>query len=345
MKTGSKKNKNGCLWVFLVGIFSLLSFGIVETVFNFSGFFTTLISVLLAILLINKMLGKPSVKAAIANSIFVFFFIFFLQMFGKFLMNNLENYSEEEATFKKEEAVKEGTKVETEDTVKVFTSSRKWKDNYGNNYSGNLTVRESDYLRLDKHINSYKPPSGGNFWGNLYDYIDRTDTPSLDLVMETFTEINKSQNLNQMEFAEMVVSCIQDIPYSLVFQGKCLSADSYEGSIKRVLVDCPDCCIGNIKYGIQNPVSFVQTLKGDCDTRTVIIYSILKHFNYDVAIVNSDFYRHSILGVNIPSSGLYKLHNGKRYVLWETTAKYFEIGKLSREFNDVKHWNVVLTSK
>ena len=345
MKRKNIKQKNGCLWVFLVGIFSLLSFGIVEALFNFSGFFTTLISVLLAILLINKILGKPSTKAAIGNSITLFLLLFFLQWFGKFLFNNLESYSKEEAQFKKEEAVKESTKIETEDTVKVFTSNRKWKDNYGKRYAGDLTVREKDYEQLKNHINSYVPPSGGNFWGNLYDYIDRTDTPSLDLVIETFTEINKSQKLNQMEFADMVVSCIQDIPYSLVFQGKCLSADSYEESIKRVLVDCPDCCIGNIKYGIQNPVSFVQSLKGDCDTRTVLIYSILKHFNYDVAIVNSDHYRHSILGINIPSSGLYKLHNGKRYVLWETTGKYFEIGKLPRAFNEVKHWNVVLTSK
>jgi len=341
----NRKNKNGCLWVFLVGIFSILGFGIIETVFNFSGLFTTLISVLLAILLINKMLGKPTIKTAIGNGFFIFITIFFLQWFGKFLFNSLESYSKEEASFKKEEAVKESTKIESEDTVKVFTSSRVWKDNYGKNYSGDLTVRERDYIRLNNHIDSYTPPSGGNFWGNLYDYIERTDTPSLDLVLETFKEINKSQQLNQMEFAEMVVSCIQDIPYSLVFQAKCLSANSYEDSIKRVLVDCPDCCIGNIKYGIQNPVSFIQTLKGDCDTRTVIIYSILKHFNYDVAIVNSDFYRHSILGINIPSSGLYKLHNGKKYVLWETTAKYFEIGKLSTAFDDVTHWNVVLTSK
>ncbi|MFT6126680.1 hypothetical protein ABXT64_06825 [Candidatus Marifrigoribacter sp. Uisw_064] len=345
MKRQNRENKNGCLWAFLVVIFSLLSFGIVATVFNFSGLFTTLISVLLSILLINKMLGKPSAKSAIGKGISIFIILFFFQWFGRFLINNLELYSKEEARFKKEEAVKESTTIETEDTLKVFTSNRKWKDNYGKKYSGDLTVRKSDYDRLKNHINGYPVPSGGNFWGNLYNYIERTDTPSLDLVIENFSEINKNQNLNQMEFADMVVSCIQDIPYSFVFQNKCLPADSYEDSIKQVLVDCPDCCIGNIKYGIQNPVSFVQSLKGDCDTRTVIIYSILKHFNYDVAIVNSNFYRHSILGINIPSRGLYKLHNGKRYVLWETTGKYFEIGQLSKAFNDVTHWNIVLTSK
>jgi hypothetical protein len=148
-----------------------------------------------------------------------------------------------------------------------------------------------------------------------------------------------------MEFAEMVVTCIQDIPYSFVFQSDCLPAENYEKSIKNILNNCPDCCIGNVLYGIQNPVSFIQNLKGDCDTRTVLIYSILKHFNYDVAILNSEFYRHSILGLNLPKSGLSKIYKGKKYVLWETTAKYYSAGDLPSGFNDLQHWNVVLTSK
>lgn len=148
-----------------------------------------------------------------------------------------------------------------------------------------------------------------------------------------------------MEFAEMVVSCIQDIPYAYIFQDKCLPADQYESSIRTLLERCPECCMGNIMYGIQNPVSFMQNLKGDCDTRTVMIYCVLKHFGYDVAILNSDFYRHSILGINLPASGHNKIYNGKKYMLWETTAKYFPIGNLPSTYNDISHWNVVLTSK
>lgn len=43
-----------------------------------------------------------------------------------------------------------------------------------------------------------------------------------------------------MEFAEMVVSCIQDIPYSFVFQDKCLPANYYEDSIKNILENAPN---------------------------------------------------------------------------------------------------------
>ena len=61
--------------------------------------------------------------------------------------------------------------------------------------------------------------------------------------------------------------------------------------------------------------------------------------------LNSDFYRHSIIGINLPTSGIHKLHYGKRYVVWETTAKYYQAGKLPGNFNDITHWNVILTSK
>ena len=43
----------------------------------------------------------------------------------------------------------------------------------------------------------------------------------------------------------------------------------------------------------------MTNLKGDCDTRTLLLYTILSHYNYDVA-VSSEFYGHSILGINLP---------------------------------------------
>lgn len=345
MKSRSKKNKNGCLWSIVLAILSFFGSVFIKFLFQIPAFSALLIGVTLSFLFLAMILGKSYRGSLLRSGIFLFLLFYGILFLGKSLLSNLNIEQDEQASFTVEEKIVETSVIEESDTLKLFTSHRIWRDNYGNNFSGSLSVRERDYLRLKTHINNYRPPSRGYFWANLYDYIERTDTPSLDLVIDAFEEINRQNNLNRMEFAEMVVSCIQDIPYSLVFQGTCEPAEFYEESIKKILEDCPDCCIGNITYGIQNPVSFLQNLKGDCDTRTVLIYSILKHFNYDIAIVNSEFYRHSILGINMPARGLHKIHNGKKYVLWETTAKYFEIGNLSPNFNNVAHWNVILTSK
>lgn len=344
MSTPTNK-KNGCLWIFIFGLITLFGWIFISTTTGLNSYVAVGLSMLVAAFLTSKWVGKPTIKGLIVNGVIILVVVLGLRFVSLFLLNTITPLSEEN-NFKKEEGVALSTLVEDLDTVSVYSSHRIWKDNYGNNYSGDLMVRENDFHRLKSNLSKWSSRAkGGDFWGNLYDYLERTDTPSLDLVMNTFEEIHQKKKLNQMEFAEMVVSCIQDIPYSFIFQEECLSADSYEPTIRTILKDCPDCCMGNVPFGIQNPVSFLQNLKGDCDTRTVIIYSILKHFNYDVAILNSTFYRHSILGINLPATGVHKKHYGKKYVVWETTAKYYPAGSLPSNFNDITHWNIVLTSK
>ncbi|MEL6813028.1 MAG: hypothetical protein AAFP76_17020 [Bacteroidota bacterium] len=341
----SKKNNDGCLWIFIFGLLSLFGLIFISSITGLNTYLSAALAMLIAAGLTSKWLGRPSIKSLIINIGLIFIIILGLRMFSQFLLSTV-TLATEEVTFNKEEGVTLSTIVENNDTVPVFSSHRTWKDNYGNPYEGDLTVRRKDYRSLRKYIDKWEyNPSSEYFWGSLYDHIEQTDTPKLDLVMETFQAIHDEKRLNQMEFAEMVVSCIQDIPYSFVFQEECLDASHYEPSIRSILEECPECCLGNVTYGIQNPVSFLQNLKGDCDTRTVLIYSILKYFNYDVAILNSEFYRHSIIGINLPAAGIFKRHYGKKYVVWETTAKYYEAGKLPGNFNDITHWNVILTSK
>ncbi len=339
------KNKNGCAWLFS---FSVITFGATLLIITFSDLpliVSFFISVLIGISFTIKLLGRSNSVTIIRNIVFVFLLVLAARWVLLSLLNFIRTTAHDESKFQMEEGVGTSFIIEKNDTIAVYLSHRIWKDNYGNNFEGDLAVREKDFLRLFNYIDLYKPSNQDNFWGSLYDYIERSDTPSLDLVIATFEQLHETREFNQMEFAEMIVSCIQDIPYSFVFQDECLPPDSYEDSIREFLEYCPECCIGNKSYGIQNPVSFIQNLKGDCDTRTVLIYSLLKHFNYDVAILNSDFYRHSIIGINLPASGTYKMYSGKKYAVWETTAKYYPVGQLPGNFNDITHWYVVLTSK
>ncbi len=340
----SKQKSNGCLWIFLFGVLSLFGWIFLEVVLKIPNKPAAILALVLAAFLTYKWLGKPTLKGIVTNLIIISVLFYGFKLLGTFFLDTLE-IEYEDTNFKKEEGVSIQTIVENTDTVSVFTSHRIWKDNYGNDYFGDLMVRESDFHSLKNHVQNFKPRGNGNFWGDLYEHIEQKDGPALDLVMQTFQNIHSEKRLNQMEFAEMVVSCIQDIPYSFIFQDECLEAENYEHSIRKILEDCPECCMGNVPYGIQNPVAFLQNLKGDCDTRTVIIYSILKHFEYDVAILNSSHYRHSILGINLPATGLTKVYRGKKYAVWETTAKYYEAGTLPSNFDDISYWDVILTSK
>lgn len=340
-----QNSSDGCLWLFLVAILSVLGFALGKAFLRLADLPAIVIAVVASMFLVSRWFGIPKGKALLKNTAIIIGLLFAIKTAGNFISTVLRDLTPTNTGFNAIEGVSKSTIIEDSDTISVYSSSRTWRDNYGNGYTGNLMVREYDYNRLKNHIDNYKVTTGENFWGKLYKYIDAKDGPSLDLVINTFQEINAEENLNRREFAEMVVSCIQDIPYSLVFQDKCYPAHNYEESIRTILEKCPECCIGNVAFGIQNPVSFLQNLKGDCDTRTVMIYSILKKFGYDVAILNSDFYKHSIIGLNLPSAGLHKKYKGKKYAVWETTNKHFELGYLSPNFDDITHWNVILTSK
>lgn len=339
-----KKDTNGCLQFFILGILSGLAFIIIYVAFSFSAKTSMFFALAASILFLKLFLGKTTLKNLIKSGIGVYIIFYGFVFIANLFLNVLRPNTEENISLNKEEETTKKEMIIENDTTIIYSSNRNWIDNYGNHFEGTLSVRENDYHRLKNNTDQFTATTNKHFWGSLYNYLEQKDTPSLDLIMETFIKINKDKKLNQMEFAEMVVSCIQDIPYSFVLQGAC-PTNHYEDSMKPILERCPDCCIGNIKYGIQNPVSFIKNLKGDCDTRTVIIYSILKYFKYDVAIVNSDFYRHSIIGINLPSNGYFKVHNGKKYILWETTAMYYKAGDLPVSFNNVTHWDIVLTSK
>jgi len=340
----SKKGKFGCLWFGVLVLLSTFSFIIIKVLFSFSTNISLLLAIGVSVFFLKLILGNSSSKSIVQSGIAIYIILYGLKAVFSFLLNDLQPNTEK-ISFNKEEETTKTELIKETDTTILYSSNRNWIDNYGNHFEGTLSIRENDYLRLKNTTDHFKNTNKKYFWGSLYNYLEQTDTPSLDLIMETFIKINNEKKLNQMEFAEMVVSCIQDIPYSFVLQTECPNKENYDDSNRAILENCPECCIGNIKYGIQNPVSFIKNLKGDCDTRTVIVYSILKYFKYDVAIVNSDFYRHSIIGINLPSSGSFKVHNGKKYVLWETTAKYYKAGDLPVSFNNVNHWYVVLTSK
>ncbi|WP_062061599.1 hypothetical protein [Aquimarina longa] len=333
------QKKSGCFSFLAILIVSLILSSFIQTFIPISLY----TSFTIIVLLLSWVLGKS--KSAKFNWSYIRYSILFLILITglQYILDMIPlSIAHQESDISeyiyREKVLEEG------DSIVLLRQDRKWSDNYGNTYKGKFSIREKDYFssKQEYFTNAHKRKQ--HSWGELYNYLVISDTPKLDLILKELSTIKNTNQLNQLEFAEMVVTFIQDIPYSFVFETACLSPYKYEKSIRVVLEKCSDCCIGSIPFGIQNPLGFMGNLKGDCDTRTVIIYAFLSYFGYDVAILNSDYYKHSILGLNIPAKGIYKLHNGKRYYTWETTSKHFTIGTLPKNFDDISHWYIVLNN-
>lgn len=240
-------------------------------------------------------------------------------------------------------AEEKAQRIQLLDSTFLISHKRIWNDYENHLYKANLSVLESDYNLSKAHRNEMYYNIYNDFqWTLLYNSLVNNDKNKLENIYTAFDSIGKANQLNRKQFVEMVVSCIQDIPYALVLQQSCHEDFYEEGFIKEQLQRCPDCCLENTKYGVQAPVEFASNLKGDCDTRTIMLFTILSKFDYDVAVLGSLAYQHSILAINLPYSGIYKTINGKKYYVWETTATGFEPGILDPKLSNMNLWNVHL---
>lgn len=217
--------------------------------------------------------------------------------------------------------------------------SLNWKGYNGELYSGTYTVNKSDLNQSRDFKNKLRHESGYN---SIIYNLSNYDKDKLDGVYKMFDQIKVDKKLNDKQFAEMIVSFVQHIPYYAVLEGSCNENEYQDRNIKELIRQNVGRCSPNQKFGITTPVEFLATSQGDCDSRTVLLYTIFKHYNYNVAVFSSEIYSHSILGIGLPYNGLsYETSSGK-YALWETTDRGFKPGILPPEIMNLNYWNISL---
>jgi hypothetical protein len=233
---------------------------------------------------------------------------------------------------------------EEEDSLIIHTLS--WQDYSENIYSGDFIINKYDYAASQQNRKNLNPGgnSAQNYWNSIYSSLAINDYQKLDHVYAMLDSIKSNSNLSARNFADVVVSCIQQIPYVLVLDNQCDPNMYQQAFIKDYLTrgqSC-ECCT---KFGLYSPAEFCGNLKGDCDTRTLLLFTMLSRFGYDVVILNSDVLNHSIIGLNIPSSGVFKYFNNKKYYVWETTVQGLELGQVPPALSNMRLWNVILANK
>ncbi len=167
-----------------------------------------------------------------------------------------------------------------------------------------------------------------NYWGSVYDQLVSQSSGDIDYIVDSLRQISATKNLNALAFAELMVSFVQDIPYSFVMREGC------EGKSKP--------CIANQAFGILSPYEFLHTLSGDCDTRAVLLFAMLENAGYIPMIVISDKYAHAMLALQIPTSGDYITYKNQKFYFWETTAIGWLPGMLPPQNNNINYWQIAL---
>jgi hypothetical protein len=186
-----------------------------------------------------------------------------------------------------------------------------------------------------------------NYYHKLYFNLEQYDSKKIDSIVKLLGNKARNKNLNQIQTAEMVITFIQEIPYVLVHQGTCedLMKTSANNSFIVSYHQDKKPCLADVPGGVQSPYEFLHNLKGDCDTRSLLGYSILKKLNISASVWISEAYGHSILGVGLPvGNGVYKNVNGLNHYAVELTSKGFRLGMISPQQRNMSNWNIALYS-
>jgi hypothetical protein len=222
----------------------------------------------------------------------------------------------------------------------------RWRDYEGKVYEGICSVRKSDY----KNASQFKlelSTTGSNEadYDNIIYRLKENDQSKLWGIYQLFDSLKKKNNLDSVRFSEMIVSFVQHIPYTLVLQQDCNPSLYSDNFIRNYLSSANARCDGFERFGINTPVEFMATFKGDCDTRTLLLYTIFTHYNYDVALMSSEYYNHSVIAIQLPFQGQAYYYKNKPYYFWETTSPGIPAGILAKEVSNKNHWRISLKSK
>jgi hypothetical protein len=228
----------------------------------------------------------------------------------------------------------------------IITHHLQWTNYDGQDYQGDISLRRSALRSATQFKTSLQVPDNTKqSYDEVVYRLKEHDKDNLAGVYQLFDSIRSTQHLQADKFAELIVSFVQDIPYTVVLPKAC-DASLYSDQFIRNYLATPDArCDGHEKFGINTPVEFMASLDGDCDTRTLLLYTIFSHYKYDVALLSSEFYNHSLIGVNLPYNGAALEYNSKRYILWETTAAGIRPGVLPNEISNPNYWRISLKSE
>ncbi len=215
-----------------------------------------------------------------------------------------------------------------------------WSSVDGEKHDGTYELFKDEILASSSNLKSARYQNYRSY-SRLYDRIYRKDRVYLNSVYSMLDSIRDTNELNRMEFANVITGLVQSIDYVLILEESCNDPTVLLNAEIRDMLRKGVDCEGNAPYGIKTPLEFLSSMNGDCDTRTLLLYTLFKHFNYDVAIINSDFYGHSMLGLNLNGiKGVYKKYEGKSYYFWETTSRGFGLGELPREMGQLSFWKI-----
>lgn len=231
-----------------------------------------------------------------------------------------------------------------------------WKDFDKKQHSIKFNVQLSEIISANEFRKDYSVFVSEK---SLYmDFIEASQGP-LDSMLTAMRSDMNLKNISGMEVLNYVVTAIQTPPYTLI-----------NGPNKYISEQCPcskygiewldDCkpradgkgCCNNVApFGVFTPAEFIAKKTGDCDTKSLIAYALLKKLGFDAALIvgnvksNKGYSKHAMLAIANVRPAIqtnYVEYDGLIYYPWEVTEfdQYNKLGNMSM-WENWDDWEVI----
>jgi hypothetical protein len=246
--------------------------------------------------------------------------------------------------------------IEIEDSTAVHDSisiTWEWSD-YNNKWHQVHFKLDREDLHKSANNRSTYPNPGPSIWGHMYKF----DRRKLTSLVKAYKEGIGKNKLSGLEAMNYVVSSIQHIGYTYICDGNpgCGEASLGESS-RRPEEDCrpkninqngtPGCCDNVGPWAVYSPFEFAYMKTGDCDTKALFAYTILKELGFSCArVIHGDVEAgaHAMLGIETQNAPYHHhvIHqlNGKKVYAWEVTSGKNKLGQ--RIWTTFRNWTVEL---
>jgi hypothetical protein len=232
----------------------------------------------------------------------------------------------------------------------IISVNWKWEDFENKNQSIQFSFLKRD---LDKAFN-YRVKYDRMFFmpSKLYADFVNISMPVLDSMTIAFKKgITNNKFTDDIQVLNYVVSAIQFPEYTkITHKDECPCNDMGRDWVNdcKPRKDGRGCCNNVVPFAVYTPTEFIYYKTGDCDTKSLIAYAILKKLGYDAAVIVGDANRgpHAMLAIaNIRPVifSRYVKQNSKIYFPWEVTSRVneFVLGNVGM-WDTWDNWSVVL---
>lgn len=176
-------------------------------------------------------------------------------------------------------------------------------------------AKRMGYQKIDENRFRWAPPR--RCFGGLhcvYEELEKRGRLAVRPIAALFRGYAKKHDLNTKETVELVVSFVQHIRYEIPEEHP---------------------------FGVLPPGSVVKQKRGDCDSKALLGFMILRELGVRSVVLSSKSHAHSMLGIAVPSVGKTFDHRGTTYAFLETTAKGSPIGHINPELLRPNDWKVM----